>query len=110
MNTVKVGLIVAGILLLPIAVMAETNTYTVVLKDHVFMPAEIKIPANQKVTLIVDNQDATPEEFESKQLKREKIIAGNSKGKIAIGPLSIGEYSFVGEFHEEQAKGKIIVE
>ena len=33
--------------------MAQAETYTIVLKDHAFVPSEIKIPANQKVTLIV---------------------------------------------------------
>ena len=55
------------------------------------------------------NEDATPEEFESHDLNREKVIAGKSKGIVVIGPLKPGTYSFVGEFHEDTAKGRIVV-
>ena len=72
-------------------------------------PSELQIPAGQKVKLVVDNQDSTPEEFESHSLNREKIIPGNSKATIFIGPLKPGTYEFFGEFHQETAQGKIIV-
>lgn len=87
---------------------AEAATYTIVIKDHKFDPADIEVPAGQKIKLLVKNQDATPEEFESKELKREKIIKGNSEAVIAIGPLKPGTYKFFGEFHEKTAQGRII--
>jgi plastocyanin len=80
------------------------------IKDHRFTPAEVKVPAGQKVKLIVDNQDATPEEFESHELNREKVIAPKSKATIFIGPLKPGRYPFTGEFNEATAKGVVIVE
>ena len=50
-----------------------------VLKDHRFNPTEVTAPAGQKVRLVIENQDATPEEFESYALNREKIVpAGHS--------------------------------
>jgi Cupredoxin-like domain len=60
--------------------------------------------------LTVVNDDPTPEEFESKLLKVEKVIAGKSKGIVRIGPLKPGKYPFVGEYHEDIAKGTIIAE
>ncbi len=89
---------------------AEPKTVELVIKDHKFTPAEVKVPANEKVTLIVKNQDATPEEFESHDLKREKVIKANSEAKILVGPLKPGTYKFVGEFNEATAKGQIIAE
>ena len=89
---------------------AADPEFTLVIKDHKFSPAELKVPANTKIKLIVDNQDATPEEFESKELKREKIIPGKSKGTVMIGPLKPGRYPFFGEFHEKTAKGVVIAE
>ncbi len=91
------------------AVAADKPEFSLVVKDHLFQPAEVIIPANQKVVLVVDNQDATPEEFESHELNREKVIPGNTKAKIYIGPLEAGTYPFYGEFHEKTANGKIIV-
>ena len=68
------------------------------------------MPANKRVTITVINDDATPEEFESKALKVEKVIPGKSKGVVRIGPLKPGRYPFVGEFHEDTAKGTVIAE
>jgi heme/copper-type cytochrome/quinol oxidase subunit 2 len=101
----------AGLLLLSatgIAGAADEPEYTLVIKNHRFTPAEITVPADKKVKLVVDNQDATPEEFESHKLNREKVIPGNSKAAIWVGPLKPGTYEFVGEYHEATAKGKLI--
>jgi plastocyanin len=91
------------------AAFAADPTFEIAIRDHRFVPNEITIPAGQKIKLIVKNEDATPEEFESKQLNREKIIPGRSQATIYIGPLKPGEYPFVGEFNESSATGKIVV-
>lgn len=88
---------------------AAAEEYRVVIKNHMFEPAEVEIPAGKRVKLIVDNQDPTPEEFESHELKREKIIAGGKTAKIWIGPLEPGRYPFFGEFNEATAQGAVIV-
>ena len=89
---------------------ARADDLVVTIKDHKFSPAEIKVPANQRVEITVINDDATPEEFESGSLKIEKVIPGKSKGVVRIGPLKPGRYSFVGEFHESTAKGVVVAE
>ena len=89
---------------------ARADDLVVTIKDHKFSPAEIKVPANQRVEITVINDDATPEEFESKPMKVEKVIPGKSKGVVRIGPLKPGRYSFVGEFHESTAKGVVVAE
>ena len=35
-----------------------------------------KVPANKRIQLTVVNDDPTPEEFESKEMKVEKVIPG----------------------------------
>lgn len=84
------------------------DEFTLVIKDHQFTPATLEVPAGKKLTLIVDNQDATPEEFESHDFHREKIIKGHSKATIMVNPLKPGEYTFFGEFHEKTAQGKLV--
>ncbi len=86
------------------------DEYLIVLKNHQFYPKILKVPAEQKFKLIIDNQDIEAEEFESFDLRREKIIPAQSSIKINLGPLEPGSYSFVGEFHSETAKGTLIVE
>lgn len=83
--------------------------YTLVLKDHAFTPAELTVPADTKVKITVKNEDATSAEFESKELNREKVIKGHSSAVISLGPLKAGSYPFVDEFHEDVAKGMIVV-
>ncbi|MGH1456229.1 MAG: DUF6746 family protein [Alphaproteobacteria bacterium] len=82
--------------------------YEIVIKDHKFSPEEIIVPAGQKVKLIIDNQDPTPEEFESHDMNREKVIGGGKKATIFIGPLKPGKYHFFGEFNMDTANGYVI--
>jgi hypothetical protein len=96
--------------LVTLAPAAQAADYTVTIKDHKFSPTELKVPANKRVVITVINDDITPEEFESKELRVEKIIAGKSKGTVRIGPLKPGRYPFFGEFHEATAKGVVIAE
>lgn len=91
-----------------VALAADVPSFELVIKDHKFAPAELTIPAGQKVKLLVKNQDSTPEEFESHDFNREKIIPGNSSATIFVGPLKAGEYKFFGEFNEATAQGKLI--
>jgi hypothetical protein len=89
---------------------AAEDEVLLVIKNHRFEPAEVKVRANQRIRLIVHNQDGTPEEFESHSLNREKVIPGGAKATIFIGPLKPGRYEFVGEFHEATAKGAVVAE
>jgi plastocyanin len=88
----------------------SAQEYNLVIRNHRFEPAEIKVPAGKRVAITVSNEDATPEEFESSALKVEKVIAGKSKATVRVGPLQPGRYEFVGEFHADTAKGILIAE
>ena len=91
---------------------AATDEVTLTIKNHVFEPKELKLPAGKKVKILVVNQDATPAEFESKTLNREKVIPGKSTGVINVGPLKPGRYGFVEEYHENEAgaQGTVVVD
>jgi plastocyanin len=89
--------------------LAADDEFRLVIESHKFDPAEITVPAGKKIKLIVENRDATPEEFESHALNREKVIPGKSTATIFIGPLKPGRYPFVGEYNEATAKGTIVV-
>ncbi|RYY75468.1 MAG: cupredoxin domain-containing protein [Gammaproteobacteria bacterium] len=89
---------------------AEAPTFDIEIRDHLFHPSVLVIPAGTKVKLVVTNSDASPEEFESYELNREKVIMGKAKAIIYIGPLAPGEYPFFGEFNPKTAQGLIRVE
>ena len=92
------------------AALAAEPEVALVIKNNRFEPAELKVPAGQRVKLVVHNQDGTPEEFESHELNREKVIPGGAKATIFIGPLKPGRYPFYGEYHEATAKGTVVAE
>ena len=106
----KRHLLTAALALLPAIGIPAEAVFTLVIQDHRFTPEELVVPAGKKVRLIVENRDTAPEEFESKALKIEKIVPANSEASITLRPLKAGRYKFVGEFHEDTAKGEIVVE
>ena len=84
--------------------------FATALEGHRFTPSEIRIPANVKVRLVIDNRDATAEEFDSHALNREKVVPGKSKVTLFIGPLAPGRYPFIGEFNAATARGEVVAE
>lgn len=80
------------------------------IRNHLFYPDTLKVPAGVKLRLLVVNHDATPEEFESYSLNREKVIMGGQRTVIFIGPLAPGSYDFFGEFNPRTAVGRVIAE
>ena len=104
-------LVIGGLFALsPPALAKDKPEFTIIIKDHRFDPDVLYVPAGVKIKLIVINEDPTPEEFESYELNREKIIGGGRKATIYIGPLKPGEYPFFGEFNMDTALGTIIAE
>jgi hypothetical protein len=89
---------------------AADTEVQLVIRNHRFEPAALKVPADQRIKLIVHNQDSTPEEFESHSLNREKVIPAGAKATIFIGPLKAGRYEFFGEYNEATAKGVVVAE
>jgi plastocyanin len=80
------------------------------IEQHKFTPEELKVKAGQAFVLVITNKDATPEEFESKELRVEKVVPGNKTLKLRIPALKAGTYKFFGEYHEATAKGRIVAE
>ena len=74
-----------------------------------FAPTEVTAPAGKKIKLIIENQDATAEEFESYALNREKIVAPGARIVVFVGPLKPGRYEFFGDFNQKTARGWLVV-
>ena len=105
-------LTLAVMLVVPIAAMAADAPAEVALtiENHRFNPDEIRVKAGAPFTLVVTNKDGTPEEFESKSLRIEKVIPGGKTMRLRVPALKAGTYDFFGEYHEKTAKGRIVVE
>lgn len=89
---------------------ASIPTVVIEIENHLFNPSEVVVPAHQKIRLLIINKDQTPEEFESYELNREKVIVGGGESVIFIGPLEPGEYPFFGEFNPRTAQGVVRAE
>ena len=108
MAAVVAGMGVCAIGTAPRAARSDENSYVLTFKDNKIEPAELQVPAGVEFKLVVKNADQSPEEFESSDLKIEKVIAGGGEVELTIKPLDPGSYEVVGEFHEDTAKGQIV--
>lgn len=104
----KGHLVFLPIILLMATAHADSSEYRLILKNHRFEPASLAVPAGEKFKLIIENQDPTPEEFESHTLNREKIVPGHGQIILYLGPLNTGSYPFFGEFNPTTATGNIV--
>lgn len=84
-------------------------SFNLTAKDGHFTPVKLEIPAGQKIKLVIKNEGPGPEEFESSDLNREKLIMPGKTADVIIGPLKPGVYGFYGEFHPKTARGQIVV-
>ena len=107
-SAIPVIALVFGLTVASPAARADEDVYTLVLKDHRFEPSQVEVPAGRKVRLVIRNLDTTTEEFDSHDLHVEKLIPGGKEGSTSIGPLDAGGYDFIGEFHSETARGRIV--
>lgn len=106
MAAVAIGMGIVGIV--PQIALGQNESFVLTFKDNKLEPAELQVPAGQEFKLVVKNADQTPEEFESSDLKIEKVIAGGSAAEFTIKALEAGSYEVYGEFHEDTAKGHIV--
>lgn len=90
------------------AVAQDLPTIPVAIKDHRFQPAEIDLPVGKPVLLVIRNEDATAEEFDSTALHVEKVILGGRTERLRLRPLGPGRYPFMGEYHPDTAQGVVV--
>ena len=80
------------------------------LEQHRFSPEEVRVKANTPFILVITNKDNEDEEFEISALRIEQIVSGGKTLQVKIPALKPGTYTFVGEFHEKTAQGRIVAE
>lgn len=73
----------------------------ITIKDGKFTPSELTVPAGEKLTLIVRNEDKSTSEFESTDFHREKVVSAGQQITVFVGPLDPGSYEFFDDFHPD---------
>jgi len=86
----------------------DLPAFNLTVKDGGFTPEKLEVPAGRKFRLIVRNDGSGPEEFESSDLNREKVVTPGNSIVVFIGPLKPGTYGFFGDFHPQTARGQIV--
>ena len=102
--------VLAGALLFaPTALAAEPMpVFSLTARDGRFEPSTIDVPAGKRFKIEIVNAGDSPIEFESRDLRQEKVLAGGAKSSVVINGLKPGTYAFLDEFHPDTGKGRIV--
>ena len=71
-------------------------------------PPSVEVPAGKRFKIEISNDGKGPIEFESKDLKQEKVLAAGAKSSVVINALKPGTYVFFDEYHADAPKGQIV--
>lgn len=82
--------------------------YELLIRDGRFVPDVVEVKAGTKFRLRIRNDGPGPEEFESTELKKEKVLPAGASSNLIFQPLKPGSYAFFGEFHPQTAQGRIV--
>lgn len=85
----------------------ELAVYALVARDGAFEPATIEVPAGKRFKIEISNAGKGPMEFESRELKQEKVLAAGARSSVVINGLKPGTYTFFDDFHPD-TKGRIV--
>lgn len=88
----------AAFLALPVRA-ADDPVFRIDLKDGVVTPLRLEVPAKRRFVLEIHNLGKTPAEFESHDLRKEKVLAPGVTSRMVIRTLDPGEYDFFDDFH-----------
>lgn len=86
----------------------ELPTYRLLIRAGRFVPDVLEVPAATKFRLLIKNEGPDAEEFESVELRKEKVLAAGAESFLIFQPLKPGSYPFFGEFHPQTAQGRIV--
>ena len=90
------------------AMAQKATEISISVKDNKFQPVETEVPANVAVVIKFKNLDTKPMEFESKELRFEKIVPAGGEVTVNVRAQKPGRYEFYDEFHEETTRGALV--
>lgn len=109
LSVLSAGLLLALSLFTAPAVRAEDlPTFQLVIKGGRLFPETLEVPANTKFRLQIKNEGPGAAEFESLELRKEKVLAPGVSSNLIFHPLKPGTYKFFDEFHADTAQGRIV--
>jgi hypothetical protein len=108
-NAVMVSLAALCLAFAPaISLAGEEAVFTIEFKDGTVSPLRLEVPANRRFQLNLVNNGDTPAEFESTELRKEKILAAKTTSILVFRTLDPGEYPFFDDFHPDAPQAVLI--
>ncbi len=86
----------------------DLPTFRLLIKGGRLYPETLEVPANTRFRLELKNEGPGAAEFESVELKKEKVLAPGVTSSLVFFPLQPGTYKFFDEFHPDTAQGRIV--
>jgi hypothetical protein len=90
------------------AARADDPVFRIEFNDGVVTPKRLEVPAKCRFTLELHNVGRTPAEFESRELRKEKVLAAGTMSTLVIRTLDPGEYPFFDDFHPESPSAVLV--
>lgn len=87
---------------------ADEATFRIEFNDGVVNPRRLEVPANTRIVLELVNVGKTPAEFESLELRKEKVLAPGSSSSLVLRTLDPGEYQFFDDFHPDSPPALLV--
>jgi hypothetical protein len=105
-------------LLMPIVLLAllsagsasadEDPVFAIEFADGAIRPSLLEVPAGTRFKLELRNTGADPVEFESLELRKEKVLGPGVTSFIVIRRLGPGEYRFFDDFHPGTPPARLV--
>jgi uncharacterized cupredoxin-like copper-binding protein len=108
MRLLRLATLLVAVLLAAAAWAQESPLFKLTARDGKFEPSVLEVPAGQRFRIEVVNAGKKAIEFESKDLKQEKVVAPGAKVTVNVSPLKPGEYKIFDEFQQATANGKVV--
>ncbi|WP_145927194.1 cupredoxin domain-containing protein [Jeongeupia sp. USM3] len=86
----------------------DLPTFRVTIKDGAISPTRFEAPAGKRFKIEITNAGKSPAEFESIQLRKEKVLGPGVTSFVVVNATSPGEYVYFDDFHP-QARGTVVV-
>ncbi|MBI5120272.1 MAG: cupredoxin domain-containing protein [Rhodospirillales bacterium] len=107
LNSLRLSLVLSC--LAGAAVAEDMPIFKLDMKDGVMTPLKVEAAAGKPFKIEITNSGKSPVEFESLELRKEKVLAPGGSGSVVFRKLSPGTYVFFDEFHPDSPKGTLEV-
>ncbi len=92
-------IVLAAVLSAAVARADDDPVFLIEFANGAIMPSVLEVPAGARFKLELRNSGSDPVEFESVELRKEKVLGPGATSFIVIRRLEPGEHHFFDDFH-----------